>query len=161
MNVTRAPASKPVVAAVEGYCFGGGFELALWCDLRVASTTAEFGALNLGHGLPCMDAGTVRLPRIVGQGRALDILLTARRVPAAEAHAIGLVTRLVEPGEALAEAVRLAAGIAALPAPALHAVRSSVTDQWSLQEREAARAETRLALGLLTGADQGQPAASS
>ncbi|MFC5751774.1 enoyl-CoA hydratase-related protein [Actinomadura rugatobispora] len=158
MNVTRAPASKPVVAAVEGYCFGGGFELALWCDLRVASTTAEFGALNLNHGLPCMDAGTVRLPRVVGQARALDILLTARRVPAAEALAIGLVTRLVEPGEALPEAVRLAAAIAALPAPALDAVRRSVTEQWSLPEPDAARNETRLALALLAGADAGQPA---
>ncbi|MFF5259201.1 enoyl-CoA hydratase-related protein [Actinomadura viridis] len=149
MNVTRTPASKPVIAAVEGYCFGGGFELALWCDLRVASTTAEFGVLNLGHGLPCLDGGTVRLARLIGQARALDLLLTARRVPAAEALTFGLVTRLVEPGRALPEALACAERIAALPRPARQAARRSLLDQWSLSEPDALRNETRLGLAAI------------
>ncbi|WP_064743731.1 enoyl-CoA hydratase-related protein [Actinomadura rifamycini] len=146
MRVTRAAPAKPVVAAIEGYCFGGGFELALWADLRVASTTAEFGALNLAQGLPCLDGATVRLPRIVGQGRALDVLLTARRVAAEEALAWGLVTRLVEPGEALREGLALAGAVAALPPGALGAARRSVLEQWALPEGEAARGEAGLAL---------------
>jgi enoyl-CoA hydratase len=147
MRVTRTPPAKPVVAAVEGYCFGGGFELALWADLRVASTTAEFGTLNLAHGLPCLDGATVRLPRLVGQGRALDILLTARRVPADQALTYGLVDRLVEPGRALEQALELAAAVARLPVEARNAARRSVLEQWALPEDEAAVNEARLALG--------------
>jgi enoyl-CoA hydratase len=146
MSVTRSPASKPVIAAIEGYCFGGGFELALWSDLRVASTTAEFGTLNLARGLPCLDGATVRLPRLIGQARALDILLTARRVPATEALTYGLITRLVDPGQARRQALALAGSIAALPPEALKAARGSVFDQWSLPDQEATRHETRLAL---------------
>ncbi|MFA1546946.1 enoyl-CoA hydratase-related protein [Actinomadura chokoriensis] len=146
MQVTRKPAAKPVIAAIEGYCFGGGFELALWADLRVASASAEFGTLNLAHGLPCLDAATVRLPRLVGQARALDILLTARRVPAREALTLGLVSHLVEPGQALEHALALADAVAALPPGALHAARRSVLEQWSLPEDEAFRNEARLAL---------------
>lgn len=146
MKVTRTAPAKPVIAAIEGYCFGGGFELALWADLRVASTTAEFGTLNLAHGLPCLDAGTVRLPRLIGQGRALDILLTARRVPAEEALAHGLITRLVDPGQSLKEALTLADAVTSLPPGALRAARRSVLDQWSLPENEAAQNEARLAL---------------
>ncbi|HEU5027955.1 MAG TPA: enoyl-CoA hydratase-related protein [Spirillospora sp.] len=146
MAVTRTPPAKPVIAAVEGYCFGGGFELALWADLRVASTTAEFGTLNLAQGLPCLDAATVRLPRLVGQGRALDILLTARRVPAEEALACGLIDRLTDPGQALERALELAGAVARLPVEARNAARRSVLEQWSLPEDEAARNEARLAL---------------
>ncbi|MFC6878876.1 MULTISPECIES: crotonase/enoyl-CoA hydratase family protein [Actinomadura] len=149
MNVTRTALGKPVIAAVEGYCFGGGFELALWCDLRVASATAEFGALNLRRGLPCMDSGTVRLPRLVGHARALDILLTARRVPAAEAERIGLVTRLTAEGEALPAALELAREIAETPQEALRAARRSVIEQWSLSDRDAAANETRHAEAVL------------
>lgn len=147
MRVTRTPPAKPVIAAVEGYCFGGGFELALWADLRVASATAEFGTLNLAHGLPCLDGATVRLPRLVGQGRALDILLTARRVPADEALAYGLVDRLAEPGRALEQALELAGAVARLPVEARNAARRSVLEQWALPEDEAAGNEARLALG--------------
>lgn len=146
MRVTRAAPAKPVVTAIEGYCFGGGFELALWADLRVASATAEFGVLNLAQGLPCLDAATVRLPRIVGQGRALDVLLTARRVPAEEALAWGLIGRMVEPGKALEEGLAVAEAVAALPPGALGAARRSALEQWSLPEGEAARGEARLAL---------------
>ncbi|MFE9100992.1 enoyl-CoA hydratase-related protein [Actinomadura geliboluensis] len=146
MQVTRTPPAKPVIAAIEGYCFGGGFELALWADLRVASTTAEFGTLNLAQGLPCLDAATVRLPRLVGQGRALDILLTARRVRADQALAYGLITRLVEPGRALDEALELAETVARLPVEARNAARRSVLEQWALPEDEAVLKEAHLAL---------------
>ncbi|MEU9839021.1 enoyl-CoA hydratase-related protein [Actinomadura sp. NPDC048032] len=149
MAVTRARPSKPVIAAVEGHCFGGGFELALWCDLRVASETAEFGLLNFEHGLPSLDGATVRLPRLVGQPRALDALLTARRIPAREAASWGLLTALTPPGEALETALALAARIASLPAPALQAARASLLAQGPLPEADALRNETTLALAAL------------
>ncbi|MGW3771825.1 enoyl-CoA hydratase-related protein [Actinomadura verrucosospora] len=149
MAVTRARPSKPVIAAIEGYCFGGGFELALWCDLRVASETAEFGLLNFEHGLPSLDGATVRLPRLVGQPRALDALLTARRIPAREAASWGLLTALTPPGEALETALALAARIASLPAPALQAARVSLLAQGPLPEADALRNETTLALAAL------------
>ncbi|MEU9869926.1 enoyl-CoA hydratase-related protein [Actinomadura sp. NPDC048021] len=149
MAVTRARPSKPVIAAIEGYCFGGGFELALWCDLRVASETAEFGLLNFEHGLPSLDGATVRLPRLVGQPRALDALLTARRISAREAASWGLLTALTPPGEALETALALAARIASLPAPALQAARASLLAQGPLPEADALKNETTLALAAL------------
>ena len=115
LGPTRLQLSKPVVAAVEGWCVAGGLELAVWCDLRVAARTARFGCLERRWGVPLIDGGTQRLPRIVGLGRALDLILTGREVPAAEAHAMGLVDRLVDEGGALDAAVELAAGIAASP----------------------------------------------
>ena len=115
LGPTRLRLSKPVVAAVEGWCVAGGLELAVWCDLRVAARTARFGCLERRWGVPLIDGGTQRLPRIVGLGRALDLILTGREVPAAEAHAMGLVDRLVDEGGALDAAVELAAGIAASP----------------------------------------------
>lgn len=149
MAVTRARPSKPVIAAIEGYCFGGGFELALWCDLRVASQTAEFGLLNFEHGLPSLDGATVRLPRLVGRPRALEALLTARRIPAWEAADWGLLTTLTPPGEALRTAQALADRIASLPAPALQAARTSLLTQEPLPEPEALKNETTLALSAL------------
>ncbi|MFG1999302.1 enoyl-CoA hydratase-related protein [Spirillospora sp. NPDC048911] len=146
MQVTRRHATKPVVAAIEGYCFGGGFELALWADLRIASTTAEFGLLNLGKGLPCLDGATVRLPRIVGHGRAMELILTGRRLAAAEALTYGLVSKVVDAGQALPAAVTLAAQIAATPPEALQTARRSALDQWSLSESAATSHETELAL---------------
>ena len=116
MGPTRRLLSKPVIAAVEGYAVAGGLELALWCDLRVASETAVFGVFCRRWGVPLIDGGTVRLPRIVGQGRALDMILTGRPVAAAEALAFGLANRVVPAGEALAEAVALAAGNRPIPA---------------------------------------------
>jgi enoyl-CoA hydratase len=115
LGPTRLQLSKPVVAAVEGWCVAGGLELAVWCDMRVASRSARFGCLERRWGVPLIDGGTQRLPRIVGLGRALDMILTGREVPAAEAHAIGLVDRLVDDGTALDQAIELAAGIAASP----------------------------------------------
>ncbi|ACY98991.1 MULTISPECIES: enoyl-CoA hydratase-related protein [Thermomonospora] len=149
MRVTRAAPAKPVIAAIEGPCFGGGLELALWCDLRVASATAEFGLLNLVHGLPSMDAGTVRLPRLIGHARALEMIVTARRVPAAEAMGWGLLNRLVEPGRALDEALRLAEAVAALPQEPMLASRRSALQQWGRPEAEAFGREVELALAAL------------
>ena len=115
LGPTRLQLSKPVLAAVEGWCVAGGLELAVWCDLRVAGRSARFGCLERRWGVPLIDGGTQRLPRIVGLGRALDMILTGREVPAEEAAAIGLVDRLVDDGTALDAAVELAAGIAASP----------------------------------------------
>ncbi len=115
LGPTRLALSKPVVAAVEGWCVAGGLELAVWCDLRVAGRSARFGCLERRWGVPLIDGGTQRLPRIVGLGRALDLILTGREVGAEEAAAMGLVNRVVDDGTALDAAVELAAGIAAVP----------------------------------------------
>jgi len=143
MGPTRMLLAKPVIAAVEGFAVAGGLELALWCDLRVASGTAVFGVYCRRFGVPLIDMGTVRLPRMIGQGRALDLILTGRPVTAMEALQIGLLERLVEPGLALDEARKLAGQIAEFPQGALRADRRSVLTQWSLSHDEAARAEHR------------------
>ncbi len=141
MGPTRMQLSKPVIAAIEGYAVAGGLELALWCDLRVAASNATLGVFNRRFGVPLIDMGTIRLPRLIGQGRALDLILTGRAVPAMEALQIGLVDRLVAPGRTLDEAQTLAGQIAGLPQGALRADRHSVLTQWSLSLDEAARAE--------------------
>jgi enoyl-CoA hydratase len=141
MGPTRMTLGKPVIAAVEGYAVAGGLELALWCDLRVAGRDATFGVFNRRFGVPLIDLGTIRLPRLIGQGRALDMILTGRAVSAEEALRIGLVDRLVEPGSALAAAHQLAREIAGFPAGALRADRASVLEQWSLNLEDAMRAE--------------------
>jgi enoyl-CoA hydratase len=115
LGPTRLQLSKPVVAAIEGWCVAGGFELAAWCDLRVAGATARFGCLERRWGVPLVDGGTYRLPRIVGLGRALDLILTGREIDAAEAERMGFVNRLVPAGKALDAAVELAESIAAFP----------------------------------------------
>ena len=143
MGPTRMALSKPVIAAIEGHAVAGGLELALWCDLRVAARDAVLGVFNRRFGVPLIDLGTIRLPRMVGQGRALDLILTGRPVGGEEALRIGLVERVVEPGEALAEAHKLAREIAAFPLGALRADRSSVFRQWSLSLEDAMRAEFR------------------
>lgn len=143
MGPTRLALQKPVIAAIEGYAVAGGLELALWCDLRVAGRDATLGVFNRRFGVPLIDLGTVRLPRLVGQGRALDLILTGRPVSAEEALRIGLVERVVEPGTALAEAQALAAEIAAYPQGAMRGDRKSVLDQWSLSLHEAMLAEYR------------------
>ncbi|MDQ6720169.1 MAG: crotonase/enoyl-CoA hydratase family protein [Candidatus Dormibacteraeota bacterium] len=141
MGPTRLALDKPVIAAIEGYAVAGGLELALWCDLRVAAADATLGVFNRRFGVPLIDLGTVRLPRIVGHGRAMDMILTGRPVLAGEALLIGLVDRLVERGTALNEARALARRLAALPQGALRADRRSVIGQWSLSVEEAMRAE--------------------
>src|SRR5512139_1220584 len=146
LGPTRMTLAKPVIAAIEGGAFGGGMELALWCDLRVAATDAALGLPNLSKGLPCLDGGSVRLPRIVGHGRAMELLLTGRRIEAAEALAIGLVNRLTEPGTALEAALELAGQLAALPQEGLRAARETAIAQWGLSEAAALTAEARRAL---------------
>jgi enoyl-CoA hydratase len=129
--------SKPVIAAVSGYAVAGGLELALWCDLRVAEDDAVFGVFCRRWGVPLMDGGTVRLPRLIGQARALDMILTGRPVKAEEALAIGLVNRLVPHGQARAAAEALADEIAHFAQTCLKSDRSSVYEQWGLDEEEA------------------------
>jgi enoyl-CoA hydratase len=158
MGPTRMNLSKPVIAAIEGYAVAGGLELALWCDLRVAARDATLGVFNRRFGVPLIDLGTVRLPRLVGQGRALDMILTGRPVAADEALRIGLVTRLVDPGRALEEALKLAHEIAAFPPGALRADRRSVLNQWSLSLEDAAEAERRGGLGVLESGEAQQGA---
>ncbi len=143
MGPTRLTLTKPVIAAVEGYAVAGGIELALWCDLRVAAENAIFGVFCRRFGVPLCDLGTVRLPRIVGHGRAMDLILTGRAVEAPEAFTMGLVNRVVAPGEALAVAVALARQLAALPQFCLRSDRMSALEQWGLTEQEAAVNEAR------------------
>jgi enoyl-CoA hydratase len=141
MGPTRMALSKPVIAAIEGFAVAGGLELALWCDLRVAASNATLGVFNRRFGVPLIDLGTIRLPRMIGQGRALDLILTGRPVGADEALRIGLVERLAEPGRALDEAQRLARQIAELPQGAMRADRRSVLNQWALRLGDAMKAE--------------------
>jgi enoyl-CoA hydratase len=143
MGPTRLTLSKPVVAAVEGYAVAGGIELALWCDLRVAAEDATFGVFCRRFGVPLCDLGTVRLPRIVGHGRAMDLILTGRAVQAPEALSMGLVNRVVPPGRALAAALELAHQLAALPQVCLRSDRMSALEQWGLSEEQAAVNEAR------------------
>jgi enoyl-CoA hydratase len=141
MGPTRMELSKPVVAAVSGYAVAGGLELALWCDLRVVEQDATFGVFCRRWGVPLIDGGTVRLQRIVGQGRALDMILTGRPVGADEALSWGLATRVVPPGAARAEAEALAAELAALPATCLRSDRASVLATAALPLPEALAVE--------------------
>lgn len=143
MGPTRMLIDKPVIAAIEGYAVAGGLELALWCDLRIASRSAIFGVFCRRWGVPLIDGGTVRLPRIVGQGRALDMILTGRPVDAEEAMAIGLANRLVETGAALAEAQAMAATIAAFPGTCMRTDRMAACRQWGESVAEALRSEAR------------------
>jgi len=126
MGFTRLTSEKPSIAAIEGWCVAGGLEIAIWCDLRVAGASAKFGCLERRFGVPLIDGGTQRLPRIVGLGRALDLVLTGRVLDAAEAERIGLVTRVVEDGAALESAFELAREIAAHPWSCVLADRSSL-----------------------------------
>lgn len=141
MGPTRMDFSKPVIAAVEGYAVAGGLELALMCDLRVAAKSATFGVFCRRWGVPLIDGGTVRLPRIVGMGRALDMILTGRAVGADEALQMGLANRVVGDGQALAAAQQLARELAALPQRCMRADRASAHAQWALPMAEALQNE--------------------
>jgi enoyl-CoA hydratase len=137
MGPTRLRLTKPVVAAVEGHAVAGGLELALWCDLRVAGRDATFGVYCRRFGVPLVDLGTVRLPRLIGHSRALDLILTGRGIGADEALAMGLVNRVVGSGQALASAVALARELAGFPQTCLRGDRLSAIEQWDLPEGEA------------------------
>lgn len=141
MGPTRTLLSKPVIAAVEGYAVAGGLELALWCDLRVASATAVFGVFCRRWGVPLIDGGTVRLPRLIGLARALDMILTGRPVGAEEASSFGLANRIVPAGQAREAAVALAGEIACFPALCMRTDRASAYGQWDLSVAEALIAE--------------------
>lgn len=137
MGPSRMMLSKPVIAAISGYAVAGGLELALWCDLRVVEEDAVMGVFCRRWGVPLIDGGTVRLPRLIGQSRAMDLILTGRAVDAAEAHAIGLANRIVPVGQARAAAEELAAELAHLPQQCLRADRLSVLHQWGESESAA------------------------
>ena len=141
MGPTRMALSKPLIAAVNGYAVAGGLELALLADLRVADDDAVFGVFCRRWGVPLIDGGTVRLPRLVGMGRALDMILTGRPVSATEALAMGLVNRVTPPGGALAAAQELARQLAAFPQRCMLADRRSAYEQWDLPLAEALRRE--------------------
>lgn len=143
MGPTRMALSKPLIAAIEGHAVAGGLELALLADLRVMAEDARLGVFCRRWGVPLIDGGTVRLPRLVGMGRALDLILTGRAVDSTEAHAIGLVNRVVPPGQALAAALALAEELAHFPQQCLLADRTSAYAQWDLPLDEALRREGR------------------
>ncbi|PWE10487.1 crotonase/enoyl-CoA hydratase family protein [Streptomyces sp. BSE7F] len=155
MGPTRLRLSKPVIAAVSGHAVAGGLELALWCDLRVAEEDAVFGVFCRRWGVPLIDGGTVRLPRLIGTSRAMDMILTGRPVPAAEAYAMGLANRVVPVGRARAEAEELAASLARFPQACLRSDRVSVLEQEGLGEEEALAAELRYGSAVLAESLEG------
>ena len=149
MGPTRMLLSKPVIAAVEGFAVAGGLELAIWCDLRVAATDAVFGVYCRRWGVPLIDGGTIRLPRLIGHSNALDLILTGRGVSGDEALRMGLVNRLVDPGTAVAVAIELAQEIARFPPRCMRSDRLSSYRQWDLGLDDALREETRAGLDVI------------
>lgn len=149
MGPTRLRLTKPVIAAIAGAAVAGGMELALWCDLRVMERTAWMGVLCRRWGVPLIDGGTVRLPRLVGLGRALDLILTGRRIDAPECHAIGLCDRLVDPGGVLEAAVALAQELAGLPQGCLRGDRHTVRYGVMADEESAMQAEFQCGVEVL------------
>lgn len=147
MGPTRMLLGKPVIAAVEGFAVAGGLELAVWCDLRVAARDATFGVYCRRWGVPLVDGGTIRLPRLIGHSHALDLILTGRGVAGDEAVAMGLVNRLTEPGEALRTAIELGEQLAAFPQTCMRQDRLSSYDQWSLDLDAALTAEYHHGMG--------------
>jgi len=143
MGPTRMLLSKPVVAAVEGHAVAGGLELALWCDLRVAARDAVFGVYCRRWGVPLIDGGNVRLPRLIGMSNALDLILTGRGVSGEEALRMGLANRIVEPGSALGAAVEVGRQLAGFPQGCLRADRLSAYEQWALVLPAALEMEVR------------------
>jgi enoyl-CoA hydratase len=149
MGPSRMLLSKPVIAAVEGFAVAGGLELAVWCDLRVAARDAVFGVYCRRWGVPLCDGGTIRLPRLIGQSHALDMILTGRGVSGDEALRIGLANRLVEPGQALAGAIELAKRVASFPQLCMRNDRRSGYEQWSMTLPDALLHEARLGLDVI------------
>ncbi|MGD9968804.1 MAG: crotonase/enoyl-CoA hydratase family protein [Hyphomonadaceae bacterium] len=148
MGPTRMRLSKPVLAAIEGHAVAGGAELALWCDLRVMAENARFGIFCRRFGVPLVDLGAIRLPRLIGHSRAMDLILTGRAVDATEALAIGLANRIAPPGQALAQAIALAKELAALPQRCMRNDRLVAIEQWDLDEEAAM--DNEIARGLDT-----------
>jgi len=155
LGFTRLASPKPTIAAVSGWCLAGGLELALWCDLRIASRAATFGCAERRWGVPLVDGGTQRLPRIVGQGRALDLILSGRMVEADEALAIGLVTELVEPGRQLDRALEWAQRLAGFPQDTLRSDRRAVLEGAGSTLADGLALEARLGAEVLRTAVAG------
>lgn len=153
MGPTRLFLDKPVIAAVEGFAVAGGLELACWADLRVAASDATFGVYCRRWGVPLIDGGTIRLPRLIGHSRALDLILTGRGIDGVEAERIGLVNQVTDPGGALDAALELAARLSALPQRCLRTDRRSAYEQWDLELTEALRRETALGLDTIASGE--------
>lgn len=153
MGISRMQLGKPVIAAVSGYCVAGGLELALWCDLRVCDSSAVFGVFCRRFGVPLIDGGTVRLPRLIGQSRAMDMILTGRGVDATEALSWGLSNRLVEQGNAWDGALELATQLCTLPQRCMRNDRLSALSQWGLSESAAISEEFEYGLNTLNSGE--------
>jgi enoyl-CoA hydratase len=155
MGPTRLTPAKPAIAAIDGWCLAGGVELALWCDMRIATPQSTFGLFERRWGVPLVDGGTQRLPRVVGMGRALELILTGRPVEAEEAQRIGLVNELVEPGKQLERALELAERIAAFPQETMLADRRAAIEGFGLPLAEGIALEHRLGRETLRVAAEG------
>jgi len=153
MGPSRLRLSKPVIAAIEGHAVAGGMELALWADMRVVADNATFGIFCRRFGVPLIDLGTIRLPRLIGHSQAMDLILTGRPVDAHEAHRMGLANRVVGRGEACAQAIVLAKEIARFPQTCLRADRLSALQQWDLPEEEAINNEMRGGLKVIASGE--------
>ncbi len=159
MGPSRMRLSKPVIAAVESFAVAGGLELSLWCDMRVAASDAVFGVYCRRWGVPLVDGGTVRLPRLIGESHAMDLILTGRGVSGEEALRMGLANRIVEPGTALAAAREVAAQIAAFPQRCMRSDRLSALEQWDLDFEQAMANETKRGLEVINSGETREGAA--
>jgi enoyl-CoA hydratase len=155
MGFTRLTPSKPAIAAIDGWCLAGGLELALWCDLRIATEPSTLGFPERRWGVPLIDGGTQRMPRIIGLGRALDLILSGRLVGATEALAMGLVTEVVPPGRALARALEMAEGLAAFPQATMLADRRAAIEGLGLPLAEGLALEARTGPAVFADAQAG------
>lgn len=146
MGPTRLRLNKPVIAAIEGFAVAGGLELALWADLRVVARSAVFGVFCRRFGVPLIDLGTIRLPRLIGQSRASDMILTGREVSAQEALEFGLANRVVDDGQSLSAAIELGKQLASFPQQCMRNDRLSMYEQWDLSEKDAIKNEIQKGL---------------
>jgi enoyl-CoA hydratase len=155
MGFTRRTPSKPAIAAIEGWCLAGGLELALWCDLRIASEGSTLGYPERRWGVPLIDGGTQRLPRIVGLGRALDMILTGRLVPVEEAHAMGLVNQIVPHGAALPRALEMAEALASFPQETMLADRRAAIEGLGMPLADGLALESQAGRAVFEDAQRG------